>query len=533
MGNARMDDKHGQQIDSIEQMVGRFCGELNHHFAGWKERLRSEPEQFESLEREVHAVFARGADMVSAGLLVVLIGSKDFEQSSEQTRKDYSQPLGRGKSQTTKLRLLGGMIIWVTSLCCPPRKKLFRGKDDSAAGVYVELVQVAVTKGVSAALQSRVARKVVLCPSLKLAHAELQRDGLNLDPKSVKRIAYQCGRQMLEHRKHQLKRWRAGTMPSGTELAGCRVSVQIDGGRIKLRGPMREKQEDEVVLNEDGLAGEDTPGRSRKQPKRSYQADWREPKLMTIFVHDEHGKMLRKSRATIDGTLLGPDAICELVAMHLHRLGAAKALSVTFVADGAVWIWDRIDRIVELAKLEEVKNYQVLDNCHAAHHVSLALAAKGFASADRKMLFRLYRTLLREGKWKQVIDELTDFGDLDLSLPKHESLRPEINYLQKHGEAGRLNYPQFAELGVPLGSGAIESSVRRVLNMRLKSNAMFWREENAEAMLAIRASVISDRWDDQRSEIKKQVAREAVVDWTWTPRQMSAKKTEDSEATAS
>ena len=64
--------------------------------------------------------------------------------------------------------------------------------------------------------------------------------------------------------------------------------------------------------------------------------------------------------------------------MHLHRLGAAQALSVTFVADGGVWIWERIGTIVRLAQLTGVPIYQVLDNCHATHHVSLALAAAGY-----------------------------------------------------------------------------------------------------------------------------------------------------------
>ena len=34
--------------------------------------------------------------------------------------------------------------------------------------------------------------------------------------------------------------------------------------------------------------------------------------------------------------IMGPNAIAELVAMHLHRLGAAHAESVTFSADGVL-----------------------------------------------------------------------------------------------------------------------------------------------------------------------------------------------------
>jgi len=64
--------------------------------------------------------------------------------------------------------------------------------------------------------------------------------------------------------------------------------------------------------------------------------------------------------------------MAELVAMHLHRLGAANATSLTFVSDGAVWIGDRIDQIVTQAGIpKEVLIHQVLDNYHAVHHVSL------------------------------------------------------------------------------------------------------------------------------------------------------------------
>lgn len=114
---------------------------------------------------------------------------------------------------------------------------------------------------------------------------------------------------------------------------------------------------------------------------------------MTIFVHDEHGKMVKTTQPTIDGTLLGPDVIAELVAMHLHRLGAAKATSVRFVADGAPWIWDRIDKIIQWAELADVPTHQVLDCCHAVHHVSLALKSLGLNATERMPLYREHRTL--------------------------------------------------------------------------------------------------------------------------------------------
>ena len=172
--------------------------------------------------------------------------------------------------------------------------------------------------------------------------------------------------------------WRAGLLPAGDELCGQRVSVQIDGGRTKIRYRLRAVSPQPEPLDKDGMVIMNVPGRSKQRAKKTFDSEWREPKLVTIFVHDEQGRMVKKSRATIDGTFLGPDAIAELVAMHLHRLGAAKAASITFACDGAPWIWDRIDRMVAMAKIDKALSiYQVLDNCHAAHHVSLALAALG------------------------------------------------------------------------------------------------------------------------------------------------------------
>ena len=270
----------------------------------------------------------------------------------------------------------------------------------------------------------------------------------------------------------------------------------------------------------DDLVVENAPGRSRKRPRKTFDAAWREPKLLTIFMHDEQGRMVKKSQATVDGTFLGPDALAELVAMHLHRLGAAKALSITFVSDGGVWIWDRLATIVRLAKLEKVPVYEVLDCYHAAHHISLALAALGLDDEKRMPLYREHRTLLRNGQWRRVVKELTEIAAEE---PDDSKVWTEISYLEKHGEAGRLKYPTFKSLGLPLGSGAIESNIRRVINMRMKGNSIYWREERSEAMLQIRAQVLTNRWDERLAELRRLQSNDSRTDWRWEPQDMSSK----------
>jgi hypothetical protein len=107
--------------------------------------------------------------------------------------------------------------------------------------------------------------------------------------------------------------------------------------------------------------------------------------------------------------------------------------------------------------------------------------------------------------------------------PEIEQLQTELNDLQKHGGSGRPACPTFRGLGVPLGSGAIESSIRRVINLRLKGTGIFWREANAQSMLQLRSLVISDRWDASMSEMRELRRTTHLSGWIWTFSPMNAK----------
>jgi hypothetical protein len=520
MGDLCVDTPNSPPIVSPEEMAGRFSAELIRAMPGWKRRLGEDPARLTELEHEVRGVFGRGADLVVAGLIALVMKQAGFEEACEQTRKNYRFPLSRGRMRPLRIRLLGGLLVWVTSLYCEPRRGWFRKAQDNVPGLHTELAQFGFGKGCSPALESRVSRQAALNPSFEFAQEELTRDGLEMDVKTIARITYQCGDGLLALRTSELMQWRQGELPAGKEFEGKHISVQIDGGRTKIRGDLRPAAAAAEKTDAEGLPIENVPGRSKKRPRQTFDAEWREPKLLTIFVHDEHGRMEKQSRAVVDGTFLGPDAMAELVAMHLHRLGAARAASITFAADGAPWIWDRIPTIARLAKLEEVPIHEVLDCCHAAHHISLALAAMGLSDRERMPLYREHRTLLRNGQWRRVVEELTGLAEMDANS---EDARTEIAYLTKHGEAGRLQYPTFRKLGLPLGSGAIESGIRRVINLRLKSNGMFWREEHAEAMLQVRAQVISKRWDERVKAMRQHLRYDRRTDWKWEPQAMSSK----------
>ena len=344
-------------------------------------------------------------------------------------------------------------------------------------------------------MQSEVGRLVGLLP-IEQARAELARQGLEQDEKAVRRIAAELGAQMLATRTRDLMRFRRGELPAGSEFAGKSVAVGIDGGRVRTR----------TVVETIRVSG--------KRKRKKFRVEWREPKVVILFEVDKKGRMVRGSRPVIDGTLQGPDALIELVAFHLHRMGAAQANVVTFVADGAPWIWKRLDWVVAKVELDPCRVVEVLDWCHAVHHVSVALAALPLAEGQRQELYQRLRGLLKEGKSRLVLRELKV---LAANEPDDSPAWREIRYLTKHTDAGRLRYNCFRCRGVPMGSGAIESTIRRVINLRLKGNGIYWTEENAEAVFQLRAAVLSGRWDEILAHTREAMARDRRTEWRWMP----------------
>jgi hypothetical protein len=142
----------------------------------------------------------------------------------------------------------------------------------------------------------------------------------------------------------------------------------------------------------------------------------------------------------------------------------------------------------------------------------------------RRRLFKKLRKWLKQGDWWEVVLELAQRAR---DLPNDHELWTELSYLERHGEAGHLDYARFRRRGVPLGSGAIESAIRRVINLRLKGNSISWYEENAEGMLLLRCLVLSNRWDNNFIQISASLASDRRLDWTFhspdMPAQLEAK----------
>lgn len=394
-------------------------------------------------------------------------------------------------------------MIYVTTLYCGPLLRTGKGRGRKGAGLYPELAMLGIQEGKSPALVREVGRQTALLPSYETARQELAEHGLELDIKEVHGIGQHAGQAALAYRRRELELYRQGKLPAG-DGRGKRLGAMIDGGRTKVRKTTRRQK------------GQG----KRKTQQRRFQTEWREVKQIIVFEMDERGRMKKGTQPILDGTFAGPDELMEVLALRLYQWGAAQAEVVTFRADGAPWIWERLEWVIRRLGLKDKQVSRGLDWCHAVHHISLALEPL-LDGAERKRVFKKMRKWLKGGSWRKMVEELLGLAGA-ANVAEDSPVWTELAYLDRHGEEGHLEYATFRRRGLPLGSGAIESAIRRVNNLRLKGNSIYWEEENAEAILVLRGWVLSGRWNEVFAKITKSLAEDRSLVWKWTSPDMPA-----------
>jgi hypothetical protein len=152
-----------------------------------------------------------------------------------------------------------------------------------------------------------------------------------------------------------------------------------------------------------------------------------------------------------------------------------QAANVAVVADGADWIWNLTDDLFPDAA-------QIVDWYHATEHVAAAAealypndpaAAANWRKARREDLFL--------GETQKLIEPLERAG-----------LTTQANYFRQHTR--RMQYQEFHEQDYPIGSGTVESGIKRFKH-RLAGPGMRWSRPAAERMLVLRAAVLSGTFD--------------------------------------
>lgn len=137
---------------------------------------------------------------------------------------------------------------------------------------------------------------------------------------------------------------------------------------------------------------------------------------------------------------------------------------------------------------------KILDFQHAAGY--LAAFAKRFrsgAAADK--LLGAWCHILKHAGGTHMIRVLERLDRRKMAADVQEEHDKVLTYLRN--QAGRMDYPRYVAAGWQIGSGAVESACKTVVNQRLSLGGMRWGEEGSDAVAHLRALYRSDadQWD--------------------------------------
>ncbi len=249
-----------------------------------------------------------------------------------------------------------------------------------------------------------------------------------------------------------------------------------------------------------GLDGTGVPARKAevegsqgKQPDGS--AKTREAKLAVVWsaeTTDNEGHPVRdpgsatynaaiETIATRD-TDTEPAPFAKRILREAERRGFDTAERRVILGDGAPWIWNFADEHFPDA-------IRIVDIFHAKGHLfEVAKGIYGIGSEIGQRWARKRREELDEGRVGEVIATLRSHAETC------EEARKNAEYFSTN--RARMNYPKFRAMGLCVASGVVEGGCKNIVGARLKQGGMRWTVDGANAIIALRCAVESNRFDD-------------------------------------
>jgi len=219
-------------------------------------------------------------------------------------------------------------------------------------------------------------------------------------------------------------------------------------------------------------------------------SSWRENKLGEVFTTkdirywtDHKGKcqhhILRKEYISLVGSVT--EFKKHLLAMAL-RNGYGQFKESVVLSDGATWIRNMVEEIFP-------DSQQILDFFHLCENVNTF--AKALFNMDASKYMPWAKDIcdqLKASRYDLVLQELKPFQDKTLSgcsVNLYGYISNNIN---------NIDYKAYEQKGYFIGSGAIESGNKIILQDRLKRAGMRWNTVTAQAMLTLKTKAESDIW---------------------------------------
>lgn len=426
----------------------------------------------------------RQAALILAGqcmalLLHKLSQSKSAQITASKQTHGWRHPKSKGNGRVERQVLcVGNVVVTLRLPYVVERSNKLPGKRSCARGqgFCPFLRWLCMEEGITPLIWSIVAEAGTVSGSFAIACSLLKAWGINISLRRVERLTYHFNQQGLSQRQSLLFHLQQGTLPITPILKNQRVVISVDGGRTRIRQAKKGK-------------------RRHNSHRHGYKGEWIEPKLLTIYVVDPLGKRVNTAAipVTNDGTYGKLQPFLALLEMHLVRLGINLASQVLLVADGASWIWQHIPPLLQRLGCPPSSTHGLLDFYHATEHLHTFAEAAFTQLSEQQAWFRQARSLLKRGQSANLLEQMQVLSK-KMCSERRRAMISEIQYFTKFHLQGQLSYSQVAAMKMPIGSGAIESLIRQVVNQRLKGNGKFWLQANAEAILHARCQWAASTW---------------------------------------
>jgi len=180
-------------------------------------------------------------------------------------------------------------------------------------------------------------------------------------------------------------------------------------------------------------------------------------------------------------------------------LGTPAVQTVVALGDGAEWIWRHARAFLALPGVEMV---EIIDLYHAYGYLwAVGNAVFGEGTAAAAAWVEPLKTCLYTEGAAPLHAALTALARTVCApavgtAPESAAataVRRALEYVTTN--AARLDYPTFMARRFPIGSGAVESSCKSVVQARTKGAGMRWSAAGAQQVVSLRALHRSGRWD--------------------------------------
>ena len=298
--------------------------------------------------------------------------------------------------------------------------------------------------------------------------------GLEVTTKAVERTAEAIGGDIAAQEQKQIQKAVQLDLPVVAGEPIPILYIQIDGTGVPVTKAER---------GQGKVKGE--PGHTR------------EVKLGCVFTQtgcDPEGYAIRDPNSTTyTGAIEPATGFGGRIYLEAWNRGWSRAEKKVVMGDGAQWIWNIADEHFPGA-------IKIVDLFHARQRLwdLVRLLYPGDDVGQKRWILR-HQPKLDTGKIATLVRFIRSLKGSSPELT--ESIHKHADYFDNN--ADRMRYPEFRRQHLFVGSGVIEAGCKTVIGSRLKQSGMFWTVDAANAIIALRCSVLNgeleDYWEARRA----------------------------------